>query len=155
MHYTRRLVTGTLVGAAVVSMTAAPALAATTTTVAKVTAVKAIVTTSHIVTSHTVHAAGTTFTINGWVDDAGKGIDGQKVYLVERASAKAKWVKATNVKVSWRVTATPRKGVVGYVTYSGVTGLKHVEQYAILHPHQTVKGKVYGASVSKVLTIRP
>lgn len=144
----RLQVSAAVVAGAAVLAAAAPANAATSPKA------KAIVTTTHAVASHKPVPAGHTFTIIGWVDTGHHALDKQKVYLMERPDAAHKWVRATNIHSNVRMTATVGTAN-GLVTFAGVKGLKHAEQYRIMHPQQVVGGKLYGASVSVTITITP
>ena len=119
-----------------VALVAAPAEA--TTTIGTTTTAKA---------SSTHVKPGKTFTISGAVRHGTTGLVGQTVYLYERSSSKAKWTKASNATKPNTVTIA--KGAYKFTA----TGLKHGEQYEVVHPAQTVNGKHYGRSVSKVITV--
>ena len=124
--------------AAVASVALVAAPASATTTIGTTTTAKA--SSTHVKT-------GSTFTIGGAVRHGTAGLAGQTVYLYERSSSKAKWTKATNATKP-HVSTGPK----GHYTFSA-TGLKHGEQYEVVHPAQTVNGKRYGRSVSKIITV--
>ena len=115
-----------------VAMGALPAGA--TSTIGTATAAKA--SSAHV-------KAGASFSISGTVKHGSAGLAGQQVVLEERATAKSKWTK-----LSSQVT-----GSKGAYSFAGLKGLKHSEQYVVVHPAQKVAGKAYGASRSKVITI--
>ena len=136
-----RLGIGTAATMATVALIAAPAAA--TTTIGTTTTAKA---------SSTHVKPGKTFTISGAVRHNTTNLCGQTVRLYERSSSKAKWTKATNTPKATKVTAKAAGAKTCTYTFS-VTGLKHGEQYEVVHPAQTIGTKHYGRSVSKVITV--
>ena len=86
---------------------------------------------------------GAPFSISGKVTHGKNALAGQKVVLEERATSKNKWTKVM----------TRSTGAAGTYTFAGLKGLKHTEQYTVVHPAQKVAGKQYGASQSKVITV--
>jgi hypothetical protein len=88
--------------------------------------------------------SGKTFTISGAVKSAGKGVVGARVVLYERAKGKKAWHK-----------------VKGYATKAGgkfktgkLKGPKKTEQYLVKHPKGSAGGFSYGASQSKIITVK-
>jgi len=126
---------------ATVALVAAPAEAATT-----------IGTTTTAKASSTHVKPGKTFSISGSVRHGTANLCGQMVKLLERSSSKAKWTKATNTPKDIKTTAKAAGAKTCTYKFS-VTGLKHGEQYGVVHPAQTVGTKDYGRSVSKNNTV--
>jgi hypothetical protein len=131
-----RLAVASTAAVAGVALVAGPASA--TTAIGTTTAARA--SSAHVKT-------GSTFTISGAVRHGRTGLAGQTVYLYERTSSKAKWTRASNATKPHVSTGTK-----GHYTFTA-TGLKHGEQYKVVHPAQTINGKRYGRSVSKVVTV--
>ena len=131
-----RLGLASTAAAASAALVAVPASAATT-----------IGTTTTARASSTQVKTGNTFTISGAVRHGRAGLAGQMVYLYERTSSKAKWTRASNATKPHVSTGTN-----GHYAFTA-RGLKHGEQYEVVHPAQTVNGKRYGRSVSKVVTV--
>lgn len=84
------------------------------------------------------------FTISGTVKAAGKGVSGLKVVLYDRATAKKAWKKLS--------TLTTNSG--GKFKSGKLKGPKSSEQYLVKHLKGAHGGKTYGASSSKVITVK-
>src|SRR4029077_5438580 len=124
------------------------ALGAIGATALAATAAEVVVGTSVTATSaaHQVRA-GQTFAISGHLFHGTSGLAGQNVSLLERSGPTQKWNKATNSPSARAVTDA--KGNVSFP----VPGLSHGEQSMVYPPSQTVSGKPYGASESRVITV--
>ena len=148
MLRTGRAVSAVAVAAGMVGIFAVPSNAA-------VVPVKATVigTSTHATTAKMRVTPGKIFTISAWVTHGTRGLNGQKLVLLERSGPTQKWVKATNLSKDAAVTSTTAKGARGYVQFTGIEAFKHSEQYKVWHPKQTVSGKVYGPSTSKVIAV--
>jgi hypothetical protein len=89
-------------------------------------------------------AAGAKFRISGTIKAAGKGVSGLKAVLYVRAKGSKTWKKVS--------TLTTHAG--GAFKSAKLGTPSHTEQFIVKHKKQTHKGTVYGASSSKVITVK-
>jgi hypothetical protein len=90
----------------------------------------------------TARAHSAKVTVAGAIKAAGTGKAGLSVVLYDRAKGARTWTKVASAK----------SGTGGAFSFS-VKHLSHAEQYIVKHPKQTVSGKVYSASSSKISTV--
>jgi hypothetical protein len=112
-------------------------------TFAKVTATTIKTTTSARASAKRV-AHGRKFTISGAIRAAGKGVSGLKATLYKRANVHRRWKKVT--------TFTTNPG--GKFRSSKIKGPKKSEQYLVRHLRQRDGTVIFGASNSKVITVK-
>ena len=136
-RYFGRLTLGAGSVVAAAALTVAPVAAATT--IGTSTSAKA--STSHV-------SAGATFSISGKVKHGSIGLSGQVVYLYERNGKTPRWTKASPVGLPSALTSA-----TGTYAFVNVVALKKGEQFRVVHPAQTVGGKKYGRSVSRIITV--
>jgi hypothetical protein len=136
-RYFGRLTLGACSVVAAAALTVAPVSAATT--IGTSTSAKA--SSQHV-------SAGDTFSISGKVKHGSLGLAGQTVFLFERTGSTPRWTKASTVGLPSALTSA-----TGAYTFVGVVALKKGEQFRVVHPAQTVDGKTYGRSVSRIITV--
>jgi len=130
------------------SLGAGSVVAAAVLTVAPVAAASTIGTSTSATASSKHVSAGATFSISGKVKHGSLRLTGQIVYLYERSGKTPRWTKLSTVGRPSAVTSP-----TGDYTFVNVLALKRGEQFRVVHPAQTVGGKTYGRSVSRIITV--
>jgi Neocarzinostatin family len=87
---------------------------------------------------------GSKVLVAGVIKGGSKGVAGLKVTVLERAKGHKGWTKAK--------TVVSKAG--GAFSVGSLKHLGHAEQYQAVHAKQTLKGKVYSASASSVVTVK-